>query len=173
MPSSFASRVVREGIFSLSPLSVLSEQNRARCDEVNFSTHADQQTTDNWSLYAVTIDTPIPFTYPITIDTVALPHVLSIKVTEKTNLESLNLATGSVLARTYEGRVGRAYTITGWTKLLSDLSTLMGYVDGATHTFVFNTETITVLVVSVPEPRKAADGIIVYPYTLVLVEYGT
>jgi len=105
----------------------------------------------------------------ISVDMVALPHVISINVDEPSILQDLPVM-GALPYRKQRGKKGRSIRLQGWTDSLSMLETLRGYDDGQTHVLILPTgDGLQVHVTDVLTP-EAVENYKTYDYTLVMVE---
>jgi hypothetical protein len=90
----------------------------------------------------------------ISIDGVALPHVLSIAVAELSIVQDLPVM-DALPYRKQLGKRGRSLKIQGWTDSLSTLETLRGYTDGVKHLLILPTgDSMYVLISDVRSPEN-------------------
>jgi hypothetical protein len=105
----------------------------------------------------------------ISLDEVALPHVLSVTVEEPSLLQELDIMDALPYRKQY-GKRGRSLRIQGWTDSLTTLETLRDYADGERHLLLLPTGdsmSVHVTDVQTPEDVKNYDR---YDYTLTAVE---
>lgn len=90
----------------------------------------------------------------ISIDAIALPHVLSISIQEPSIIQDLPIM-DALPYRKQRGKEGRRLTVNGWTDSLSTLETLRGYADGQTHLLLLPTgDSMNVHVTDVRTPEN-------------------
>jgi hypothetical protein len=132
------------------------------------------ETTDEWEEYSITdeglgIDTTYLVQGRVTLDDIALPHVLNITIEEPSIFQDLPIMDGLPYRKQY-GKQGRSLRIQGWTDSLSTLETLRGYDDGEKHLLVLPTgDSMSVHVTDALTPENVEDYDR-YDYTLVAVE---
>lgn len=105
----------------------------------------------------------------ISLDGIALPHVLTISVDEPSILQDLPVI-DELPYRKQRGKSGRTLRIQGWTDALATLETLRGYSDGEKHLLILPTGDsmyVHIIDVLVPENVENYDC---YDYTLVALE---
>lgn len=105
----------------------------------------------------------------ISLDGIALPHVLNIRVDEPSIVQDLPVM-DALPYRKQLGKKGRSLTIQGWTNSLSTLETLRGYADGEKHLLVLPTgDSMNVLISDVRTPKNV-ESYDCYDYEMNAVE---
>ena len=103
---------------------------------------------------AIGVDVTYRILDEISLDGVALPHVLSISVAEPSILQDLPVM-DALPYRKQLGKRGRSLTIRGWTDSLSTLETLRAYADGEQHLLLLPTgDSMYVLISDVRTPEN-------------------
>lgn len=106
----------------------------------------------------------------ITIDSMSLPHVQRIRVSEKTRIAESPCPNLALPYRVFVGLRGQEIQISGWTDSLSELEAIEALADGESHTLYLPTGVGLCVQVKISQPKRDVDDYGRYWYSLQIVE---
>jgi len=104
------------------------------------------------------------------IDSTALPHVLSIQVTDEAQMSGKKIQGGALPLRTLVGKPGRVVEIQGWSDSQSELDAMDALADGTTRTFIHPSGDSFAVLITAFDYDRAADKYTRRDYRLTLKE---